>query len=313
MLSHSVMVRRSHLISTMLSWHDVYVHDSNDSDGDTDSKHDSGHDGGGDTTIYDFNEETTKRSHAHTSGTTTTGIDAPGPSFARLNIEEGLGDRQGVPTAANSQMPNEVNPPQPHRDPSTVGPPRQPANYIDLFTRATTSNNQPTNVVEGTNTSVPTEEPISTVMPPLCSNASISRSTSGTPPVLGCATTTPTVEARLAALRGVLGRGGQPSSSEDRGQCSRVMERQALSSLPPRWQSLWLASMSNPSFGNQSTIGATLSSQTDGGTPTVVRPIQAHQSTIQVNDENHMANECNGGARGRITRGMKQRKKQARY
>jgi hypothetical protein len=27
MLSHSVMVRRSHLISTMLSWHDVYVHD----------------------------------------------------------------------------------------------------------------------------------------------------------------------------------------------------------------------------------------------------------------------------------------------
>jgi hypothetical protein len=28
MLLHSVMVRRSHLISTMLSWHDVYVHDS---------------------------------------------------------------------------------------------------------------------------------------------------------------------------------------------------------------------------------------------------------------------------------------------
>jgi hypothetical protein len=45
----------------------------------------------------------------------------------------------------------------------------------------------------------------------------------------------------------------------------------------------------------------------------VVRPIQAHQSTIQVNDENHMANECNGGARGRITRAMKRRKKQARY
>jgi hypothetical protein len=45
----------------------------------------------------------------------------------------------------------------------------------------------------------------------------------------------------------------------------------------------------------------------------VVRPIQAHRSTIQVNDENHVANECNGGARGRITRGMKQRKKQARY
>jgi hypothetical protein len=71
--------------------------------------------------------------------------------------------------------------------------------------------------------------------------------------------------------------------------------------------------MSNPCFGNQSTIGATLSSQTNGRTPTVVRPIQAHQSTIQVNDENHVANECNGGARGRITRGMKQRKKQARY
>jgi hypothetical protein len=56
-----------------------------------------------------------------------------------------------------------------------------------------------------------------------------------------------------------------------------------------------------------------LSSQTDEGTPTVVRPIQAHQSTIQVNDENHVANESNGGARGRITRGMKRRKKQARY
>jgi hypothetical protein len=60
-------------------------------------------------------------------------------------------------------------------------------------------------------------------------------------------------------------------------------------------------------------LGATLSSQTDGGTPTMVRPIQAHQSTIQVNDENHVANECNGGAHGRITRGMKRRKKQARY
>jgi hypothetical protein len=71
--------------------------------------------------------------------------------------------------------------------------------------------------------------------------------------------------------------------------------------------------MSNPYSGNQSTIGATLSSQTDGGTPIVVCPIQAHQSTIRVNDENHVANECNGGARGRITRGMKQRKKQARY
>jgi hypothetical protein len=91
------------------------------------------------------------------------------------------------------------------------------------------------------------------------------------------------------------------------------MERQALPSLPPRQQSLWLAIMSNPSSGNQSTIGSTLSSQTDGGTPIVVRPIQAHQSTIQVNDENHMAKECNGGARGRITRGMKRRKKQARY
>jgi hypothetical protein len=45
----------------------------------------------------------------------------------------------------------------------------------------------------------------------------------------------------------------------------------------------------------------------------VVRPIQAHQSIIQVNDENHVANECNGGARGRITRGMKRRKKEARY
>jgi hypothetical protein len=97
--------------------------DGNDSDVDTGSRHDSGHDGGGDTTIYDFNEETTKRSHAHTSGTTTTGIDVPGSSFARLNTEEGLEDRQGVPTAANSQMPNEVNPPQPHRHPSTVGPP----------------------------------------------------------------------------------------------------------------------------------------------------------------------------------------------
>jgi hypothetical protein len=78
--------------------------DGNDSDGDTDSKHDSGHDRGGDTTIYDFNEETTERSHAHTSGTTTTGIDAPGPSFACLNAEEGLGDRQGVPTTAKCQM-----------------------------------------------------------------------------------------------------------------------------------------------------------------------------------------------------------------
>jgi hypothetical protein len=218
-----------------------------------------------------------------------------------------------VPTAANSQMPNEVNPPQPHRDPSTIGLPGQPANYTDLFTQATTSNNQRTNVVEGTNTSMPTEEPISTVMPPLCSNASISRSNSGTPPVLGCATNVPILGARLAALRGVLGRDGQPSSSKDRGQYSRVMERQALSSLLPRRQSLRLASMSNPSSGNQSTIGATLSSQTDGGTPTMVCPIQAHQSTIQVNDESHVANECNGGARGRITRGMKQRKKQARY
>jgi hypothetical protein len=184
-----------------------------------------------------------------------------------------------VPPTANSQMPNEVNPPQPHCDPSIVGPPGQPANYTDLFTRATTSNNQRTNVVEGTNTSVPTEEPISTVMPPLCSNASISRSNSGTPPILGCATNAPTVGARLAALRGVLGRSGQPSSSKDR-RCSRVMERQALPSLPPRQQSLQLASMSNPSSGNQSTIGATLSSQIDGGTPTMVRPIQAHQSTI---------------------------------
>jgi hypothetical protein len=194
--------------------------DGNDSDGDIDSRHDSGHDGGRDTTIYDFNEETTERSHAHTSGTTTTGIDAPGPSFARLNTEEGLGDRQGVPTAANSQMPNEVNPPQPHRHPSTVGPPRQPANKTDLFTRATTSSNQRINVVEGTNTFVPTEEPISTVMLPVCSNASISRSNSGTPPILGSGTNAPTVGARLAALRGVLGRDGQPSSSEDRGQCS---------------------------------------------------------------------------------------------
>jgi hypothetical protein len=103
-------------------------------------------------------------------------------------------------------MPNEVNPPQPHRDPSTVGLPAQPANYTDLFTRATASNNQRTNVVEGTNTFVPIEEPINTVMPPLCSNSSISRSNSGTPPVLGCATNAPTVGARLVALRGVLGR-----------------------------------------------------------------------------------------------------------
>jgi hypothetical protein len=132
-------------------------------------------------------------------------------------------------------------------------------------------------------------------------------------PILGSGTNAPTVGARLAALRGVLGRGGQPSSSEDRGQCSRVMERQALSSLPPPRQSLRLASISNLYSRNQSTIGATLSSQTDGRTPTMVRPIQTHQSTIQVNDENHVANECNGGARGRITRGMKQRKKQARY
>jgi hypothetical protein len=207
-------------------------------DDDTDSRHDSGHDGGGDTRIYNFNEETTERSHAHTSGTTTIGIDAPGPSFARLNTEEGLGDRQGVPTAANSQMPNEINPPQPHSDPSTVGPPKQPVNYTDLFNRATTSNTQHTNVVEGTNTSVPTEVPISTVMPPLYSNASISRSNSGTPSILGCATNASTVGAKLAALRGVLGRGGQPSPSEDRGQCSRVMEKQALPSLPPRQQSL---------------------------------------------------------------------------
>jgi hypothetical protein len=151
------------------------------------------------------------------------------------------------------------------------------------------------------------------VMPPVCSNASISRSNSGTPLILGSGTNAPTVGARLAALRGILGRGGQPSSSEDHGQCSRVMERQALSSLPPRRQSLRLASISNPCSRNQSTIGATLPSQTDGRTPTVVRPIQAHQSTIQVNDENHVANECNGGPRGRITRGMKRRKKQARY
>ena len=60
-------------------------------------------------------------------------------------------------------------------------------------------------------------------------------------------------------------------------------------------------------------IGAILSSHTNGGTPTVVHPIQAHQSTIQVNNENLVANECNGGACGRITRGMKRRKKQARY
>jgi hypothetical protein len=237
----------------------------------------------------------------------------PGPSFARLNTEDGLGDRQGVPTAANIQIPNKVNPPQPHSDPSTVGPPEQPANYTDLFTRATTSNNQRPNVVEGTNTSVPIEVPISTVMPPLCSNASISRSNSGTPPILGCTINASTVGARLAALCGVLGRGGQPSSLEDRRQCSRVMERQALHSLPPRRQSLRLASMSNLCSGNQSTIGATLSSQTDGRTPIVVRPIQTHQSIIQINDENHVANECNGGAYGRITRGMKQRKKQARY
>jgi hypothetical protein len=158
----------------------------------------------------------------------------PGPSFARLNTEDGLGDRQGVPTAANIQIPNKVNPPQPHSDPSTVGPPEQPANYTDLFTRATTSNNQRTNVMEGTNTSVPTEEPISTVMPPLCSSASISQSNSGIPPILGCATNASTVGARLATIRGVLGRGGQLSSSEDSGQCSRVMERQALPSLPPR-------------------------------------------------------------------------------
>jgi hypothetical protein len=79
-----------------------------------------------------------------------------------------------VPTATNSQMPNEVNPPQPHSDPSTIGPPEQPPNYTDLFTQATTSNNQRTNVIEGTNSSVPTQVPISTVMPPLCSNASIS-------------------------------------------------------------------------------------------------------------------------------------------
>jgi hypothetical protein len=74
------------------------------------------------------------------------------------------------------------------------------------------------------------------------------------------------VGARLAALRRVLGRGGQPSSSKDHGQCSWVMERQALPSLLPRRQSLRLASMSNPSSGNQSTIGATLSSHTDGRT-----------------------------------------------
>jgi hypothetical protein len=155
--------------------------------------------------------------------------------------------------------------------------------------------------------------PISTVMPPFCSSASISRFNSGTPSVLGCATNASTMGARLAALRGVLGRGGQPSSSENRGQCSWIMERQALPSLPPRRQSLRLASISNPCSRNQSKIGATLSRQTDGRTPTVVCPIQAHQSIIQVNDENHVANECNGGARGRITRGMKRRKKQARY
>jgi hypothetical protein len=55
-----------------------------------------------------------------------------------------------VPPAANNQMPNEVNPPQPHHHPSTVGLPGQPANYIELFTRATTSNNQRTNVVVAT-------------------------------------------------------------------------------------------------------------------------------------------------------------------
>jgi hypothetical protein len=159
--------------------------------------------------------------------------------------------------------------------------------------------------VEETNSSMPIEVPISLVMPPLCSNASISQSNSGTPSVLGCTTNASTVEATLATLHGVLGRSGQPSSSEDRGQYSWVMERQALSSLPPRRQSLWLASMSNPCSRNQSRIGATLSSQTDGRTPIVVCPIQAHQSTIQLNVENHVANECNGGTRGRITRGMK--------
>jgi hypothetical protein len=143
-----------------------------------------------------------------------------------------------VPTATNNQMLNEVNPPRPHSDPSIVGPPEQHANYTDLFTRATTSNNQRTNIMEGTNSSMPTEVPISMVMPPLCSNASISRSNSGTPSILGCATNASTVGAKLAALRGVLGRGGQPSPSEDRGQCSRVMEKQALPSLPPRQQSL---------------------------------------------------------------------------
>jgi hypothetical protein len=165
-----------------------------------------------------------------------------------------------VPTTANSQMPNEVNPPQPHCHPSIVGPPRQPANNTNLFTRATTSNNQRINVVKGTNTSVPTEEPINTVMPLVCSNASISRSNSDTPPILGSGTNTPTVGVRLATLRGVLGRGGQPSSLEDRGQCSQVMERQVLPSLPPRRQSLWLVSISNPCSRNQSRIGATLSS-----------------------------------------------------
>jgi hypothetical protein len=108
--------------------------DGNDTDGDTNSRHDNGHDGSGDTRIYNFNEETTKKSHAHTSGTTTTGIDTPGPSSARLNTEEGLGDRQGVPTAANSQIPNEVNLPQPYSDSSTIGPLEQPANYTNLFT-----------------------------------------------------------------------------------------------------------------------------------------------------------------------------------
>jgi hypothetical protein len=92
-------------------------------------------------------------------------------------------------------MPNEVNLPQPHSDPSTVGPPKQPTNYTDLFTQATT-NNQRTNVVEGINSSVPTEVPINTVMPPLCSNASISRSNSGSPSILGCAINASTVGAR---------------------------------------------------------------------------------------------------------------------
>ena len=91
------------------------------------------------------------------------------------------------------------------------------------------------------------------------------------------------------------------------------MERQALPSLPPRRQSLQLALISNPCSGNQSRIGAILSSQTNGRTPIVVCPIQAHQSIIQINDESYVANECNGGVHGRITKGMKQRKKLARY